>query len=1153
MELLLHLQSETEVAVICDGQHSHTFDPQPLHFEEDEESMPLHDDVMAYGKKLYEALFAPGSLARRALASRPERLLLVATATELDSIPWEYAYGSYGVEDSQLPDYSEGFLLLECHFVRGLPAESRVAPPVLQNGLRIVSLFSDPLSEDVAQLDMTADWNVLEDSIRDVPQAITLERVRPPTLGRVRQVVAGQKDLVLYFSGHGGQNDEGALLCFEQENGDLDEVSAKDLVRRLRGSVFLVTLSACMSAKPGPTAFSNLAASLVHQKIPYALGMRFSVYESDARVFTEIFYSELARGSSVEEALLQARLELARGERLWMVGAPVLYTSLQEPASGFVSREGSLVIKDTTPPMEIRALPRAEGIFQGRQGDLKALGTYLTADQRPRLLTLHAGGGQGKSALARALVERFAWAWPGGVWALSLDPLPKHTAFVSKLARFLGISPKRGSSTQEIEKQILQRLAQKRTLLILDNVETLVGELKANNPIALQLVEWINQILSSTSATILMISHIFLGWPDETLYDLSGLSETFGAALFTQSVPQRRNEIDLALAQRLSEKLDGHPLSLRLLASAFNASKIALDVFTEAAEAHLQEAEEKFTDLENGQQRRLYRWIETTLHFMEPSLKKCLSGLWIFYTDFLSETATSIFTPDATEKQEQGPSIPDQLHQLWLHGLLSYKSAVLDDVTYSVYALPPALRPYIQHHLEQALSSEELLSRYGAVYAALLERIYTNLDSHEWASTFAQIMDEDFERASAYLVGIEQATYLCHWGWVVYRQGDVLRGLQLLQQAQELLKGKKAQDLKLKITNHLAQIYSYLGQHQTALQLYQEALSIRQKKGDRAGEPITLNNMAETYMDMGEPNEALPLLEQALPIWQKVEDRTGEAITLTNIAGVYRDTKRLEESLASYEQALSIIRESGNKNEEGITLNGMAELYVRMEKYDEAKQLFDQAFNLCTLVGDTTTCILIVNNVAESYVQQENFQEAYNIYEQALSIARSASNKAGVAATLMHQVHLLTQTEQEADALPLCQEALTIVQELGDEESQAKLQYMLALCQARLNQSEEARATFTAAREAAQQLSLTKYEIQSLIELAVLLYRDIKLPTDAISALEEAITLLQSSGLVQEIGKTSEELQSVLDTMRRGMPLTTENDEEVAEQSGVEQ
>lgn len=1141
MELILLSQSEHEVAVTCDGQHSHTFDPQPLQFAENEEKMPLQDDIVAYGKNVYEALFAPGSLARKALAGQPDRLLLVPTTTELDAIPWEYAYGSYGSEDPHAPDYSEDLLLLECPFVRGLPAESRITPPTLKNGLHIVGVSSDPLSDDIAKLDMTADWMVLAESMQDVSQEITLERVRPPTLERVRQVVAGQKELVLYFTGHGGQTEEGALLCFEQENGDLDPVPAKDLVHRLRGAVFLVTLSACVSAKPGPTAFSNLAAALARQKIPYALGMRFSVYEDDARVFTRIFYSELARGSSVEEALLQARLELARGERLWMVGAPVLYTSLTEPAAGFVSREGSLVFKDPSPPMDIRALPVSEGIFQGRQKDLKALGTRLTADQRPRLMTLHAGGGQGKSALARALVERFAWAWPGGVWAISLETLPKRTAFVSKLARFLGVSSRKGATAQEVEQKILQRLAQRRTLLVIDNVETLVEEFQADNPTAQHLVEWINQMLGATSASLLMVSHIFLGWPDESTYDLLGLSDEGGAALFAQSAPQRRGEIDLEMAARLSSKMDGHPLSLRLLAGAFNVSAVTLQAFTETAEVHLQSAEEKFTDLEHGHQRKLYSWIETSLRFLEPSLRERLSSLWIFYALFLPETAEMIFASESAKgKRALASSVRDQLHQLWLCGLLSYRDLSLSDETVSFYYLEPALRPYIQQHLEQVQPREELLKRYGAAYAALLESIYTTMDSQERAANLPQVMGADFELAISYLSGIELATYLCQWGWVVYRQGDVLHSLHLLQQAQELVAAAKKQSLELQITNHLAQVYNHLGQHEKALELYQQALSVRQASADRAGEATTLNNMAEVYRDTGRFAEALPLLEQALPIRREVKDRVGEAATLSNIADVYRKTGQPAEALKFYEQALPITREIENKDKEAVTLNGMAEIYVQSEHFDEAQDLYKQAFELFGLVKDAVARINVMNNRAEISLLQRDFQEAFDFYGQALSFAKTVGDRAGEATTLANQARVLVQAEQLEDALPRYQAALTIVQELEDQTGQAGLLYELAVCQVALQQYEEARATFQAAREKARQISLEKDEIASLIGLASLLYQQLCLPSDAIASLEEALALLQTSSTEKEQETTVAEVQAMLEAMRQGTPLTAE-------------
>src|SRR5438034_671524 len=76
-------------------------------------------------------------------------------------------------------------------------------------------------------------------------------------------------------------------------------------------------------------------------------------------------------------------------------------------------------------------------------------------------------GGQGKTTLAREAVERFAYAWPGGVWAISLETLPARADFVITMARFLGIE------ASELEQQVLQRLAMHRTLVVLDNAETL--------------------------------------------------------------------------------------------------------------------------------------------------------------------------------------------------------------------------------------------------------------------------------------------------------------------------------------------------------------------------------------------------------------------------------------------------------------------------------------------------------------------------------------------------------------------------------------------------------------------------------------------------------------------------------------------------------
>ena len=108
------------------------------------------------------------------------------------------------------------------------------------------------------------------------------------------------------------------------------------------------------------------------------LGMRLSIPDEDARALSRIFYSELASGSPVEEALRLVSLTLAKSERLWVIGVPVLYTALSIPVVGFSAIPGTQAIEEHQLRIEMSALPRAEGGFQGRYDELKKLGSWLT-------------------------------------------------------------------------------------------------------------------------------------------------------------------------------------------------------------------------------------------------------------------------------------------------------------------------------------------------------------------------------------------------------------------------------------------------------------------------------------------------------------------------------------------------------------------------------------------------------------------------------------------------------------------------------------------------------------------------------------------------------------------------------------------------------
>jgi tetratricopeptide (TPR) repeat protein len=1118
VELVLALQDESQIRVTCDDQYSHTADLHPLLFQNEQEARIIFKDPAAYGKKLYAALFPPNSIAQQALADMPERLLIVAPEPQLDAIAWEYLYGSFGTDDPASPESTENFLVLECPFVRGLPTSQRISLPPIDQSLHIVAIPSNPLSDTHPPLTIDAEWTRLKESIQQVPAAIVLERTIPPTLERVRHLVANQKGRVVHFMGHGGQDQQGAMLYFEQDNGAPHLFTAKEFVQRLRGTIFLVTLNACISATPGPTSFHNLAAALVRQKTPYALGMRLSILDEDARTFSRVFYSELARGVPVEEALFQTRLTLAKSQHSWVVGVPVLYTSLTASAPGFVSRDGTPTVKDRSSHVDISALPPVEGTFQGRINAMIALGTELTGDQRPRILTILGSGGQGKTALALKLVERFAFAWSGGVWATTLENLPTRSTFVIALAQFLGIETQKTLNPTDIERLILARLNERRTLLVLDNAETLVEAVEAKNTEALDLVAFLKKLLG-TAVRLLVTSRVALGWDDEHTYELDGLSLKEGAALFRQGAPQRRSEINLTVAASLSRQLEGHPLGLRLLAGAFNEISLSLPAFIQTTEERLREAENKYVGLEH-RHRKLYACIETSVRSLTPALRSLLSGLWIFHAPFLAQTAVAIFDLDAQKTEQQTSPVRDQLYQLQRRSLLTRKTVTARDGTLQLYALLPTTRPYIEHHLEQAYDCVILKKRLITAYSLLARFAHDELNRSAVVVALMQEGREDFEWvceafesvyeafANEEIATIQRGRYLRYWGWVVYRLGNSLRGLYLLEGALEALQGMDT-NLTLQVSNKIALVYSDTGRPQEALQLYEEALPIMREVGDRTGEATTLNNMASVYSDIGQRPKALQLYEEALPISREIGDRACEAATLNNMAGVYRRTGQPQKALPFYEEVLSISREAGDRVREAATLNNMASVYSDMGQLPKALQLHEEALPIRREIGDRTGEAATLNNMASVYSDTGQSLKAMQFYEEALLIRREVGDRAGEAVTLNNMALVYSDTGQSLKAMQFYEEALLIRRGVEDRAGEAATLNNMASVYYRTGNSKKALQVYEEALSIRRAVGDRAGEATTLTNMAVV-YSNTGQPEKALLLYEEALPIIQA-------------------------------------------
>jgi tetratricopeptide (TPR) repeat protein len=1157
MELTLVHHTETKIHLICDGQNSHIFSLEPLQGITEQD---LRHDPTIPGRLIYEALFRPGTRAHDALTDRHTHILLVLQDKDLDAIPWEYAYGLVGNNSS------EDFLVLSFPFVRGVPVTQRIEPLALTQGMHIIAVPSNPISDTIEPLNVEAEWIRLREIVQEIPSAITLERTYPATLERLRQLLANQQNRIVHFMGHGGHNAKGATLCFEQENGSLDMVLAEEFKQRVSGTVFLVMLNACTTATPGPGEFSNLAASLVQQKIPYALGMRLSITDTDARTLSCAFYSELARGVSVEEALFQARLTLARQWRKkgnrgetswWVVGVPVLYTALLRPSPGFPSQTGVPRVNTHAARINLDALPPVEGTFQGRISDLITLGEKLTGDQRPRLLSIHGLGGQGKTALARVASERFAWAWPGGIWAFSFESLPTRETFVIRLAQFLGVETRKMADLQRIEQHVQIRLEQQRTLIVLDNAEVLVSAIEEKNADALHLTAYLKR-LPTPMVSMLITTQTYLGWSGEDPHELAGLSAHEGEALFRQYAPLRGEQIEPEVLPQLCRRLGGHPLSISLLARAFNVSTVSFKTFIEAYEQQLLEAEDKYAELEH-RHRTLNSCFDFSIRSLDNSASLLLNRMRIFQGFFPFESVVTVVDPlkalaifHAQTPESLEPTLPISTALLMLvsHGLVNMHAISAREGTLYFYSLLPPLRLYIKEYLELAEDEKELLSRCLFLYIDMLRWISDRIDQDEVAIITARRMYEDLERVYLFAKSTFQVVYGFLWGPIVYRLGYPLRALEVLEQALETFQPQSEQDHRVerRISNEIAVIYNAIGEPEHALLWYQIVQDLDHRMGNRDEDAMVLNNMGLVYLNQGQyqqaldsftkalnsssrasmsaqqpgilnnialvhrkmgfPQQALQLYQQGLPIIEKTGTRAELATAFNNMATAYEELGQFEQALQRFRQALTIRREIGDRPAQVNTLTNMGNTFHHMSQHELALPCMKQALYLCQETNDLPGQGAVITALGALHRDLGQQEHALGYLKEALAIRRKVFDRAGEAITLNNIATTYRDMGKFQESLKHHQQALPICREVGDQDEEASTLYHMAALYQRMEQYKDALPLFEQALVIRRKLGSLARQTVILNNLAGL-YQSLQRYDDARKMFEEYIALEQ--------------------------------------------
>ena len=240
-------------------------------------------------------------------------------------------------------------------------------------------------------------------------------------------------------------------------------------------------------------------------------------------------------------------------------------------------------------------LPAQTTPFVGREAELVELAKLLN-DTKIRLITILASGGMGKTRLAleaaeqsltppQPLPEASRRGFENGVYFVELAPLSDPANIVSAIAEATGYQFQ--SDGREPKQQILDFLAHKNLLLVLDNFEHLLE----GAPLVTDILKAAPQV------KVLATSRQRLNQSGETLFNLEGMDfpawetpadalEYAAVKLFMQSAKRAKPDFDItpdnmdAIA-RICKLVQGMPLGIVLAAawlSMLSPDEIAVEI-----------------------------------------------------------------------------------------------------------------------------------------------------------------------------------------------------------------------------------------------------------------------------------------------------------------------------------------------------------------------------------------------------------------------------------------------------------------------------------------------------------------------------------------------------------------------------------------------
>jgi predicted ATPase/DNA-binding SARP family transcriptional activator len=639
------------------------------------------------------------------------------------------------------------------------------------------------------------------------------------------------------------------------------------------------------------------------------------------------------------------------------------------------------------PTAPIHNLPVSLTSFHGREQELIDLDGVL-ADPECRCISLVGPGGIGKTRLALQAAEQHPAGFSHGVAFTPLASVGSVEAAIPAMAGAIRLSFYGPSDPRD---QLLNALRDKQMLLILDNVEQLLGE----GPLQASFVELVVEILQrAPGVKLLVTSREALNLQGEWVFEVGGLAfpeteqtersdEYAAVALFIQRARRASpgfasNEADLAAIAQLCRLVEGMPLAIELAATWLRVLSPA--EIAEEIEASLDFLSASVRDLPE-RHRSMRVVFDQTWQRLSAREREVLSQLSVFRGGFTRQAA----------EQVAGASLP-VLSTLVNRTLLRRAAA-------GRYELHELVRQYSAMHLVADPEAHAAAQkRHYACFLALAEAAEQALkgrDQSEWLGRLEQ--EHDNLRAALEWAlesdqpapdGEELALRLSgalRWFWRMrghFHEGRSWLTKSLQQRPEKRTTARAAALLgKSLLTNALGDLGA-------ACLPAEESAAIYRELGDPHGLAEALEFIGSTLVWEGEASLGRARLEEALALCRKAGDQWGEALALYRLGGSLADYAGDPTGRAMLEECASILEDVGEKYVLTSVLIALGILDVGFGEYAAARARFEHGLAMAREIehpwgmADALTNLGCVYRILGEYsAAQSHLEKSLQVYQ----------------------------------------------------------------------------------------------------------------------------------------------------------------------------